>query len=1047
MFKKNLAKNLILSLVILFILGIYFICQTSAVNAAFGLDQSFKQVKTTDNPTVYYLNHQLGLKKAYVSETAFLAYGNKWTDVKIVSAEELNKWPETRLVKSTNSNQVFYIRDGKKALIESEQQFIDSGFKWSDIVTIAAADLAEYKIAADFKVAGASGNFGDSQLVIALDALSPAADYLVANTQDNLVAIFNLKAGDRLVEIKQLTFDLKGVFNPDIIKEAYLTNESDIKYSLTSSPNNRQVSFNFNNQPVVINPGETKKLKVYLNFNDSTESIVGQTLQLGVNQATNIAGAKAVGSFPLFGETFKLTSVAGFLEKVIAKEEPLAIKNNQALIGSTEKNIGKFSLAETSVKAEVYIKELKFVDNGNVSAASLNNFKLKNRSGQVVSTVAVLTSDKELVFKLNNYKIKKKDSETFTISADIKSGENSTLNFDLAKAVVASSQGNFNLSVDITNLSETITIKRETVGVVAKELKGNNKVFAQQTGLIIGNFEIRNNNQVIDLNRLNISLEKSASAPSLTETVYLVNYNSGAVYASFNGDRFNTGAVNIGLNGLSLKVKENLVLALVTELPSSAPNGSYYKIILNSLDYRLQNGAFLSDTINSAGAKLTISKSSLYLYANNDLGDQSFIKGQKNVKIASFIIEGAAGGDTRISSLTFSQGTDSSGVISFDNGFSNLKFYIGSTMIKSIKFPYAGDIGIEGFSYTLKSGARAEIKVYADTDTDLRASSVQLAISNVAAVNKNSAIPAVINNLNVNSHQVAFGQASAEISKVADGFVTKGENDNVVAAFKVKNTGVEDLKLNSITINSADQELTYSIGYSNLKVVDRIKQKSAGKTISKPVAGANKISLNGYIVKAGEEVVFDVHVKTSNLVADENIDIYFSDFSAQGKTSKVAALISGSPTDNFSFTVAVGSKNNTGAVLIKPVSGKINYGFHDPNYPYIDSVGQHTGIDIALAQGTPVKASADGLVVDVFDGGLTEQASYITIKHDNNLVTNYAHLTRLDVKVGDSVKQGDTIGLSGGTPGTNGAGAYTNGAHLHFEVLLNNALVDPEKYF
>ncbi|OGF22563.1 hypothetical protein A3D45_02600 [Candidatus Falkowbacteria bacterium RIFCSPHIGHO2_02_FULL_42_9] len=78
--------------------------------------------------------------------------------------------------------------------------------------------------------------------------------------------------------------------------------------------------------------------------------------------------------------------------------------------------------------------------------------------------------------------------------------------------------------------------------------------------------------------------------------------------------------------------------------------------------------------------------------------------------------------------------------------------------------------------------------------------------------------------------------------------------------------------------------------------------------------------------------------------------------------------------------------------------------------------------------------------------GSGDQASYITISHGNGLITKYAHLSRLDVQAGDQVNQGEIIGLSGGTPGTPGAGLYTNGAHLHFEVLLNGVSADPEKY-
>jgi len=1034
---KLAKKTTILAVIIISLLAVN--AQTAI--AAYDVNTAVRQVKTADNPAVYYLDHERGLKKAYVSAKAFLAYGNKWSDIKIISQEELNKWPEVRLVKSADSRSVYYISDGQKALIESEQQFIDSGFNWSDIVTISAADLAEYKTI-DFKVGGAMVDYSNNPLSVALDPSSPAANYLVINTNDNLVAVFSLNAPGQLVEIKKLVLDLNGVFNQDLIKEIYLTNESDIEYPVVATPNNRQAAFNFASDPIIIAPGGIRKIKVYVNFNDSSANIVNHTFGVAINQAADITGAKVSGAFPIIAASFKLTSGGGILEKVAASEQSLSINNNQAVVGSTDKNIGKFNLAETSGQGDIFVKELKFANQGNADAVSLNNFKLKNKAGQIISTVPQMTGDRELVFKLKDYKISKKSYETFTVLADVVGGENSLIDLYLLKAKVLSSQGNFNLPVSITNLNENITIKRETVGVVAKELKPNSKVFTKQAGLIIGNFEIRNNKQKISLNRLNFSLEKNSTAPGLSETVYLINYNSGEIYGYFNGDKFNNGPVNVDLSGVNLAAKENLTLALVTKVPDSAPNGGYYKVILNSLNYRGSSGIYFSDAVSIAGAKLTVSKSNLYLYPNNELGEQTFIKGQKNIKIASFIIEGAAGGDTKITDLTISRGTDSSGVVSFDNGFSNLKFYIGSTQIKSIKNPYAGDLAVDSFSYILRSGNRAEIKVYADTEIDLKASEIQLAISNVAAVNNVSLIPAIVNNLNVNSHKTIFGQAKAEISKVADGFVTQGEDDNVIAGFRVKNTGAEDLRLQSITINAADQELTYSLGYSNLRVVDRNSQKAAGTTVSRPVAGANKINLGGYTVKVGEEATFDVHIKTGDIVPGENINIYFSDFSAQGKISKVDALISGDPTDNYNFVIAT---SGGGKTFIRPVSGSITYHWHDASYPYRATVGEHTGIDIAVSQGTQVKAAAAGTVTEAVNG-TGDQASYVVISHSGGLVSKYAHLSRIDVKAGDIVKQGDIIGLSGGTPGTPGAGAYTNGAHLHFEVLLNEVSVDPENY-
>ncbi len=1053
-FKKFLkikeSKKYGLLTIVLFLIAISLSINARDVKADYALNPKIKQVKTIDNPTVYYLDYNKGIKKAYVNAKAFLAYGNKWSDIKIINNKELNKWKEAKLVKSKNNPTVYYINNKQKALIKSEQQFINSGFKWQDIITIVQADLNEYKTI-DFKVAGDVGDHSENQLTISLDSSNPKAGYFVINTQDNLAAVFNLKTESQRVEIKKLVLNLKGVFNADIIKEIYLTNESDIRYQVSASPYDRQAVFNFNSKPLVVSSGGEKKIKVYINFNDSSTNIINHTIQVAINQTDNIEGPKTAGAFPLVCETFKLVSGDGYLSKVVANKQSLSINNNEAIIGSTEKNIGKFNLSETSGITDVFVKELKFLNKGDVRATMLNNFKLKNKAGQIVATVGQLADNNELIFKLNNYKIKKNDNETFTIIADVIAGENSIINFYLDKTKISSSSENFNLQPSITNFDEIIIIKRKTIGAIAKELKTNNNVFAQQAGVIIGNFEIRNNNQRINLERLGFSLEKNNATPNLTETVYLINYNSGKVYGYFNGNDFSNGAVNVNLNDLELAAKQNLIITLITKIGNNTVNGDYYKIIFNNIDYRSEDGAYFSDVVNSAGNKLNVNKSNLYLYPNNDLGEQSFIKGQKNIKIASFIVEAGAGRDTKITGLTLSKG-NSSGIISFANGFSNLRASVrdsgGSVQTKTIKKPYSSDLAFDNFKYVLKAGTRAEINIYADTEVDLKVSEIQLMISDLITMDNNSSLPAVINNLNTNSYKVIFGEVKVEINKVASGFVVKGEDDNVIAGFKVKNSGNEDLRLQSITINAADQELTYSLGYNNLKIVDRDKQRNVGNVISKPVAGANKINLSDYIIKVGEEIIFDVHIKTNNNIADKNIVIYFSDFAAQGEKSKVSANISGDPTDSYGFTVAVGNNNKpddkTKKIFIYPVAGAITYGFHDPNYPFREYF-EHSGIDIEAAQGTKVKAAGDGVVIEVVNG-IGDQASYVVIKHNDILTTRYAHLSLINVSVGSEVKQGDIIGLSGGTPGTPGAGKYTNGAHLHFEVLENNIAVDPLKY-
>jgi len=125
--------------------------------------------------------------------------------------------------------------------------------------------------------------------------------------------------------------------------------------------------------------------------------------------------------------------------------------------------------------------------------------------------------------------------------------------------------------------------------------------------------------------------------------------------------------------------------------------------------------------------------------------------------------------------------------------------------------------------------------------------------------------------------------------------------------------------------------------------------------------------------------------------------------------------------------------------------------FHDPDYPFRKWIGEHSGIDIrtlrngAPTNGLPVKSAADGIVLKIIrEGKLAGNIVYIM--HDNDIMTVYMHLSRIDVKEDQYISRGEVIGLSGGMPGTAGAGRLSTGPHLHFEVRLKGIPVNPFSY-
>ena len=123
---------------------------------------------------------------------------------------------------------------------------------------------------------------------------------------------------------------------------------------------------------------------------------------------------------------------------------------------------------------------------------------------------------------------------------------------------------------------------------------------------------------------------------------------------------------------------------------------------------------------------------------------------------------------------------------------------------------------------------------------------------------------------------------------------------------------------------------------------------------------------------------------------------------------------------------------------IWPVKGPVSSKFGPRISPFTGKRAFHAGVDIVAPRGKKVRAPAKGKVVRAaYD---TRMGNYIRINHRHGIETTYGHLSKMLVRYGQEVKRGDVLGLVGST------GRFSTGPHLHYQIAVNEKVVDPLQY-
>ncbi len=224
--------------------------------------------------------------------------------------------------------------------------------------------------------------------------------------------------------------------------------------------------------------------------------------------------------------------------------------------------------------------------------------------------------------------------------------------------------------------------------------------------------------------------------------------------------------------------------------------------------------------------------------------------------------------------------------------------------------------------------------------------------------------------------------------------------------------------ISSISLKFGLRNISTLIAVNN---ISNVRKLQAGQKLKVP-------SMDGilYTVQQGDSL--DGIAAKYKVPLEDLLDV--NDLESSVLAKGTSLFIPGAALDNSTLKQALGE-----LFKLPLASGyRITSEFGSRADPFTGVASNHTGIDLAIAQGTPIKAAMSGKVATV--GWTNVYGNYVIVTHSNGYQTLYAHMQKYTVKSGQYVDQGTQIGLVGST-------GYSTGPHLHFSVYKNGSLVNP----
>lgn len=726
-------------------------------------------VKEKDTGRVYYLNYSQNLKKYHLSPQAFAAYAsNRWEDVVTISSKDLSFWQEATLLKTADTPNVYFIANNKKAWVPTESEFINAGFQWDKILTVAKTDLDAYT-AIDYSIDLVRGQIpsGPGQLIVTLDKSSPKASVLPFATAGNIVSNFKFQAVRNSVKINSITLTKGGIISENRIESIYLEDENGTRFGDIVPVNNWQPTIRFAPTALTIPKNSQRILRVKVNFASGSE--VNYTVNFGIQQESDIeADADVSGIFPLVGETHKLVAIQGLAGQVSAASIKVNDIVRQVNIGTKKETVAKFQISETSGNEKVAITKIIFTNEGSARSDDIDNIALYEDKKLAAKERDIING--QVVFDLTkkNIVIDKNDSVDLAVKVDILQGENSTLKFIIADSsdiqvqgltqefnLVVSSPESFPVGRGSSDSYNKISFKREGIGFFAYKLKEKDReIYRDQSDVTLAKFELRNINSDIYLQRMKLQVEKFNNAPDLDSELILKDATGKETITNVDKIKVDGGVVaDFSLKNYKVSGGKTIKLEIISDVPEHTQSNNAYRIFIKEISYKIGTGnKEYVEAVDAYGQLMLVYVPEITLSQGVLGNDGTAEAGDEKVELARFTAQASADEKIKITEITLSLTQDD---VSYVGGFSDLVLYVGSSRKSSkIAQPSSRTYTFSDLSIKVSPNKSISLIMKADTEIIAAGKTIQFKLDVVEAQGYSSKAPAVINGEGVVSDTV-----------------------------------------------------------------------------------------------------------------------------------------------------------------------------------------------------------------------------------------------------------------------------------------------------